>query len=187
MSEHSRRKKARDVLTRSGYSAGGHLGRKSDEGEGKHEIEESVKKGIAQHEAHDHKGEKRTRIHLRDGGVADGYASGGRPDKKPRGKKGKTEVNVMVAGQQPPQKVPVPVPVPAPHPPMAGPGGPPPGMPPGAPPPGMGAMPPGMPQKPPGMLKAGGRAGPKFEGGAGGGMGRLEKAEHEKHREGGHR
>lgn len=65
---------------------------------------------------------------------------------------------------------------PPPGAPPGGPGGPPPGgMPPGGPPPGM-MPPPGM--KPPGMMKRGGRAMVKMEGGAGGGLGRLEKAAH---------
>lgn len=61
------------------------------------------------------------------------------------------------------------------------PGGPPPGAPPGGPP--MGPPPGGPPMpppgmKPPGMMKRGGRAMVKMEGGAGGALGRLEKAAH---------
>lgn len=90
----------------------------------------------------------------------DGSKSQPRLDKYARGghvKKGhKTQVNVIVGAGQ---KQPVPVPVPVGGPPM------------GAPPP-MGG--PGMPMRPPGM-KRGGAA--KMTAGAGGGLGRLEKAE----------
>ena len=89
--------------------------------------------------------------------------------------KHKTQVNVIVGGG----KQPVPVPVPAGGgAPMGAPQGAPPmmpprGMPPGGPPPG--AMPPqGMPPRP--GMKRGGKV-PDFKGGAGGGLGRLEKAE----------
>lgn len=90
-----------------------------------------------------------------------------RMDKRARGgrtKGHKTNVNIIVGHQQPPQVVPRPVPVPV-RPPMAGPGMPPgiggpPGVPPGGAPP-MGAMgpPPGIrPGMPPGAaLKKGGR------------------------------
>lgn len=182
MSEHSRRKKARDVLTRSGYKIGGHLARKADE-VGKHEIEEGVKKGIREHENQEHGG-KHSRIHLREGGSVDGMAGGGRPDKKSKGK-GKTTVNVMVApqgGGGGPHPVPVPVPMKPPMPAPPGPGVAPPPMPGGA-----GMMPGGPPGLKPGMgpMKRGGAA--KFEAGAGNGLGRLEKAAHEKKRPGGER
>jgi hypothetical protein len=89
------------------------------------------------------------------------------------GKKAKTQVNVMVQPGQ--QKVPVPVPV---SPKVALPSGSP-GIPTEPPPPG--AMPPQGPMKKGGAIKKrhkradGGRA-PKMDAGAGGGLGRLEKA-----------
>lgn len=192
MSEHTRRKKARDVLRRAGYKSGGHL--KGDEREDKAMIE----KAIAQHESHDHKGEAKTRLHFRDGGLVDGFAAGGRPDKKSAKHKGKTTVNVMVAPQgAAPHPVPVPVPKPVPVPAGAAPGGPAGGPPMPMPPPAAGLRP-GM-----GPMKDGGRArralggatkakpyakgNGEFEGGAGGALGRLEKAEHEEKRAGGRR
>lgn len=87
--------------------------------------------------------------------------------------KHKTQVNVIVGGG----KQPVSVPVPSNVPPSGGvpqvpPQLPPRGMPPsGAP---MGAPPQGMPPRP--GMKRGGKV-PQFKGGAGGGLGRLEKAE----------
>lgn len=118
-----------------------------------------------------------------------GYVNGGAPKKrldKPsrvaspvqmaRGghvkhKKGaKTQVNVIVASKGQPNAAPMPAPAaampPRPMPPMAPPAG-----------------APGMPMRPPGM-KRGGKIepgekitmGPKMKGGAGGGLGRLEKA-----------
>jgi hypothetical protein len=157
MAENSRRKAARAMLTKHGYSVGGHLS-PSEKSEVDHEIE----KGVHEHEDHEHGG-KKTRLHLKDGGSCEGMASGGRPDRAPRGggkKDKKTEINIMV---QPGKGDNVPVPVPAPHPPMAGP--PPGGMPPrppmppgGAPPMPPGGAPGGMPPRPPGM-KRGGRTG----------------------------
>lgn len=91
--------------------------------------------------------------------------------------KHKTQVNVIVGGG----KQPVPVPVPSNAPPTGGmpQGSPPPMMPPrGMPPSGapMGGPSTGMmPPSRPGM-KHGGKV-PDFKGGAGGGLGRLEKAE----------
>lgn len=113
--------------------------------------------------------------------VKAGYVDGGAPKKrldKPsrkaepvqlaRGgaakkKEGKTQVNVIVAGKGGPDSPPMPVPVPtmAPRPPMP---------PQGAMPPQ--GMPPAMPPRP-GMKKGGAV---KMTAGAGGGLGRLEKA-----------
>ena len=78
--------------------------------------------------------------------------------------KHKTQVNVIVGGGN---KQPMPVPVPAGGPPPGAPPAPPPQMPPG------GAPPMGMPTRP--GMKRGGKV-PQFKGGAGGGLGRLEKA-----------
>ena len=185
MAEHEKRKNARALLTKSGYSKlGGHLTKRPDEIADKHEISE----GIHQHEGARHKGQPKTRLKLRDGGNCEGMAAGGRSDRKPRGAKGKgkkggTTVNVIVAHPHP-KPVPVPVPVGA----GAGPGGPPPpGMPPGAgpggppmPPPDGGGPPMGAKKGGRVGLKKGGKAKGKFpvkmEFGAGGGLGRLEKA-----------
>jgi hypothetical protein len=196
MSEMSRRKKARDILSKGGYKAGGHVKGHSDEAEDRMMVKKMVKKPA---------------LKLKDGGVAEGDAPKPRADRlarggKARGKHGKphTQVNVIVAGQHP-KPVPVPVPVganaapggaPMPMPPPgAGPGGPP--MPPdGGPPMGLkrgGRAKGSKPEKtepfgsqrepikglPDGMFKKGGRTAKKFpvpmSAGSGGGKGRLEK------------
>ena len=130
-----------------------------------------IKSAIAQHEKNDHPGTKPTRLHLASGGAVEGEASKPRMDKRARGgsmkKKAGTHVNVIVAPSHP-QPVPVPM--------GGGAGGPPPmGPPPGAagmmPPPGAGG-PPGM-----GGPKPFARGGTvKMDAGAGGGLGRMEKA-----------
>lgn len=173
--EHHSKKRVRELLARTGhhhglhgghFRIGGNIAEHADAAQDKREIDKAVRAGIEQHEAHDHPGEKKTRLRLRDGGMADGMMSEGRADKAPRGKKGgaKNHIAIVIApqggGQQPPQKVPVPVPVGAhpPAPPPAAPPAPPPRppMPPaGAPP--MGGMPPGAGAPPPMMRKAGGR------------------------------
>ncbi len=123
--------------------------------------------------------EKRAEKKEKEVGKIDGMAKGGRLDKAPR--KSKTQVNVIV-GAKDKQPVPIPVPVSG-----AGGGGD------GGPPMAGGMSPPGAqqgPMKRGGTVKkqkraAGGRVDsvkpasskvPKFEGGAGGGLGRLEKA-----------
>lgn len=97
--------------------------------------------------------------------------------------KGKTNINIIVnPNKADSDKPPVPGPVPAPPPPMPAPTPPPPPMPPAGPPPG--APPPHMPPPsmmagaggPPPMRARGGRLGMNKIGGAGGGLGRLEKA-----------
>jgi len=189
VSEPSKRKKARHVLTRAGYKVGGHLDAKQD----KREIDSEIRKAFTEHDNQLHGG-KKTRLRLKDGGCAEGGAPKSRADRKGRGK-AHTTVNVVVAGSHPrPQPVPVPVPAggSAPQgamPPGAGPGGP---IPPGA-----GGPPPGgfkkggrtrspkidsqrlslKAQVPPGHFKRGGKSkGYPIKDGAGGGEGRLQKA-----------
>lgn len=132
-----------------------------------------IKSAIMQHEKNDHPGTKPTRLHLASGGAVEGEASKPRMDKRARGgsmkKKAGTHVNVIVAPSHP-QPVPVP---------MGGGGGGP--MPPMGPPPGAaGMMPPPGAGGPPGMgggpkpFARGGMV--KMDAGAGGGLGRMEKA-----------
>lgn len=182
MSESSKRKKARDMLSNAGYKSGGHM-----KGDAK------IKSAVHQHEGHDHPGEKKTPIKLKAGGTAHGHKPKHRADRKGRGH---TTVNVVVAGQHPkPVPVPIPKPVPVPVDPAmaAGAGAPPPGMP--MPPPDGGPQPPmglktggrakvdsqrdpikGIPD---GQFKKGGRTRKMpvpMDAGAGGAKGRLEKA-----------
>jgi hypothetical protein len=136
-----------------------------------------VKKAVHEHEAHDHKGEKKTPLEgLRHGGktrheVEGKRAKGGRLDRKQGGSK----VNVVVApqGGAPGPSRPVPVPVP-----VAG------GVPPGARPPiaGMGAGPggpPGVPAKRGGKVKRAAGGDTYMHGASKGGLGRLEKSREE--------
>ena len=148
------RKRARALLNRTGYKAGGHV--KSD----KAQDAKMVAEGVHEHESHMHKGQKKTKLRLKDGGCADGGMAKPRADRLRRGGKTKahkphTQVNVVV-GRSHPAPVPVPKPVPVPVPggapgPMAGP---PPGA--GPMPPPDGSMAPGG--APPIGLKRGGRA-----------------------------
>lgn len=150
------------------------LGGKADAGQDK----ALIRKAITQHDNQLHDG-KKTRLELATGG----RAGKSRLDRKGRGAKGKgkTTVNVIVAGgkgDEAPQKPPMPMPMPPMAAGPAGPAMPPPGM-------GAGAPPPGLPPRP---MKTGGRAGyakggrikaaaaTDLPGGAGGGLGRLEKA-----------
>lgn len=175
MSEHDKRKGGRALLNRTGYgSMGGHLSKHHKIYATKHDVSEAVH----EHEGALHSKDPKTRIKLKDGGYAHGGVTKPRGDKKTRGGKGHTTVNVVMANHPHPKPQPVPVPVP-----MGGPGGPPPGMGPGGPP---GMPPPGMAGAggPPPPMASGGRAykkggrikGYPIDDGAGGGEGRLEKA-----------
>lgn len=173
------RERAADLIQRAGYGSvggmakGGHADAAEDAA--------MIKKAIGEHEAHDHPGQKKTRLSFKRGGFAEGGMAGQRLDQKSRGgggkSKGHTNITVNVAPHPkpgmgmmgtpgagmalPPHPMPAPgapppQPMPAPpRPPMAG------GMPPGAMgvPGGMppGGMPPGgMPPRP--MIKRGGKA-----------------------------
>lgn len=174
------RKKGRDLLTRAGYKAGGH-------------VKSVAADAVGQHEAHDHKGAPKTKLKLKSGGKAEGGAAAPRLDKLARGgaakKKGAaTKVNIVIAMPKGGDdkaaqavgmmqgaagaKASMPKPM---MPPMgAGPAGPGAGGPPPLPPmPPQGPGAPTMP--PPGGMKRGGRA--KLpDAGAASGEGRLEKA-----------
>lgn len=186
------RKRARALLSRAGYRAGGH-------------VKAEVVKGVHAHESALHPGEKKTPAKkLKDGGCADGGMAKPRADRLKRGgkahghkgHKSHTTVNVLV-GRSHPQPVPVPKPVPVPVPAGGPPGGPIAGPPPGAgpmPSPDGGGAPPPMGLKkggrvasdsgrdkkggmPEGHFKKGGRTkGYPIDDGSGGGLGRLEKA-----------
>lgn len=182
--EEKRRKKARSVLSGSGYRAGGHVTER--------EVKAEVDKAVHKHEKHDHKGEKETK--LKDGGCATGEAAPMRLDRfarggRAKGKSAKTKINIIVgqpkdnsqdahmAGMMQGAAM---AKAGAPRPPM---GPPPPGMPPaGMAPmqggPGVPPVPGGAPGMPPGAMKRGGRA--MFTAGAGSGEGREEKAENAK-------
>lgn len=162
-----------------------------------------IERAMAQHDSQLHAG-KHTRLHLKDGGCAEGSANAIRLDrpgrarggmsplgggKKKSSKSGKgNHVNVIVASGGGEKERPVPVPVPAagpaapPKPPMPPPGAGPAG--PGGPP--MGG-PPGMPPRPPMPMRARGGATEacqphgkglafKMKAGSSGGLGRLAKA-----------
>lgn len=183
-----RRAKAADILSQQGY------------GKMKDIADHEVAKAVGEHDKQMHGG-KKTHLKLKDGGKAMGKEPMHRLDRKPRSaggrnkshKEPKVSVNVINAGGKQPMPVPMAGSM-APHPPMPMPApqvpaGPPPGvMASGAPP--MSArpmMPPpgGMPQRPfkgGGPVRDKGNDIPHLEGGSGGGLGRLEKAAHEKTR-----
>lgn len=181
MSHAALRKESRRMHAEKVRSYGGH----TDEAQDRKMIESAVR----QHEAHDHPGKSKTKLHLASGGSVDGDEAPSRPDRPSRrasggsmggGSKGHstkgTHVNVIVAprGADPAS-------APAAAPPM--PAMPPRAMPPGMPPGGMpgGGMPPGMPGAAGPMSGGGGkpfkRGGKvEMEGSAAGGLGRLEKS-----------
>lgn len=167
--------KAETYLKKAGYKVGGRV---SDEAQDA----KMVSAGVHQHERHMHKGERPTALKLRSGGKVSGEGSKARLDKYARGgrtKGGPSKINIVIATGKDQQPQPMPVPVPRPVPVPAG-------APPVAPP--MGAMPPGgmpagmppsaapqMPMRPP--MKRGGAVGDtRDDAGAGGALGRLEKA-----------
>ncbi len=170
-------KRVRRVLASSGHhmgKLGGHLRiggsvmEHADAHKDKKMIDEAVRKGIGEHEDHEHGG-RHTRLKLADGGMAGGAMNQPSASKSPRGKsKGaaKNHIAIVIApqggqgqGAAPPPRPPMPMPPP-------GPGAPPPPMPPRPmPPPGAGMPPPGMSAGPgmpppgmPPMRKSGGAA-----------------------------
>ncbi len=182
------RKRARDLLTRSGYRAGGHLGRADDA-----EDRAMISRAMKEHDSQLHPGHH-TKLKLSSGGLADGGTPSMRADKGSRGKgKAPTKINILIAHPggdgagagaapsampMPPPRPPMPA-LPPPRPPMPNPA--PPGGPPGG---GMGPMaaapmgvgaPGGVPPRPPGLgtpmppgapmlRKHGGRAGRQMGG-----------------------
>ena len=194
------RERAAALIEKSGYgSVRKHLAAGGADSDREADIK-LIKTAMDEHTAQEHGG-KKTRLHFRDGGHADGGMAPDRLDRRSRGgggdgkSKGKhkpsSQINILVSPHNgappPPGGGPAMMPPMAPHPPMAGPPPgappmmpphPPMGMPPGAgpgmPPPGAmppPGMPPGMPPRP--MIKTGGKA---FTAGAGSGAGREEKS-----------
>ncbi len=175
---HGERSHARKVAEHK--SAGGHAGTPATKAQ--------VIKAVHEHERADHPGKPETPIKLKRAGRVEGKKAKRRLDRAAGGRtKGKhkgTTVNIVVAGGR--QDRPMPVPVAGMGRPPMGPGA----APPPAPPPGAPGMPPRPPMGPPvaagvpGMRKHGGRtkheraAGGRMNGGAGGALGRIEKAEH---------
>lgn len=186
-----RRSLAKETLSKHGY------------GKMKEVADKEVRKGIGEHEKSEHGG-KKTKLKLKDGGEAKGKAPKSRLDRKNRAtggrnkghKDAKVKINILNAGGG---KQPMPMSPPsamgaAPHAPMPMP----PPQAPAAPPMGGAGAPPmgsGMPARPmPGMAPQQGRPfkgggpvrskgeHPHLEGGAGGGLGRLEKAAAQKKR-----
>ena len=167
---HAHRRNAH-MEARANHLLGQAEGGRADNAEDKAIADREVKKGIRQHEEHEHGG-KMTSLKLKHGGEAEGAKGHRRLDRGGRSGKGSkgSHVNVIVApgggGPGGPGAMPPPMPMPPPRPPMVPPM-PPGGMPPGPMPPGLaarpgimppGAVPPpgGMP--PPGIRRDGGRA-----------------------------
>lgn len=77
----SREDQAREIVRRAGYAHGGAISEAEDERKDK----KMVRSAVHQHEAHDHKGEKPTKLALKAGGSVHGKEASGRPDRRARG------------------------------------------------------------------------------------------------------
>lgn len=165
--ENHRHERAKKLISGSGcgYAKGGYVPSEGDEGEPDSGPPNPPKKksGGA---CHAEGGSVKTRLDKPKRYASGGMVDDGMPKKK---SSAKTQVNIVIAGKGDSPASPMPVPVMPPAPP--------PGAAPMIPPPGAG-MPPGMPPRPPGLKRGGSVKGYKYpiDDGAGGGLGRLEKA-----------